>query len=323
MRPKDEARDLRKSFRCPTTESRRQCALIVGKTRLAVRLLDESAGGFAVLADGQPGVTENQQARLATAAGQFQVRVIHVRQIDPDDAADGASAGAESPRFRIGLSRLGEVESAGEETAICPAGRELRCSLWKWCPSSVSMVVVGVLFTLVVIALPLAMMGTFQRDGDRWLKRLAFWGGLRSPAAAVSGDEESGSPRKSSAEQGDFDAPSPFGSLPYSGRSARSTTTSAGAQLSLRDTVRRLPGATPLTLPEVVQALKLSGVQQRKIRLVIDAATQAVRDLDSRLQGRQRQQFSAIRAQAFEEERKEALKVLDAEQLAKWEELTK
>jgi len=301
MRPKDEARNQRKSFRCPMTESRRQGVLVVGKTRLPVWLLDESAGGFAVLADAPPWVTENQRVQLVTDAGWFHVGVIHVRQVDPDGAAKGASAGAEGPWFRIGLCRLGEVESAAEDAALCPAGFGLHFPLGKWCPSNSGlMAVVGLLFTLALIALPLAMMCTFKWDDDWWLKRLALWGGPRSSASAVSADTESRPPRLSSASQGDF-----------------------GGPWSLRDIARRLPGATPLTLPEVVQTLKLTDAQREKIRLVIDATTQAVRDLDSQLQGRQRQQLSAIRAQAFEESLKEALKVLDSEQRARWEALTK
>ena len=305
MRPKDEARNQRNSFRCPVAESRRQCALVVGKKRLPVRLLDESAGGFAVLADAPPWVTENQRVQLVTDAGWFHVGVIHVRQVDPDDAAKGASAGAEGPWFRIGLCRLGEVESAAEDAALCPAGFGLHFSLAKWCPSnSGSMVVVGVLFTLALIVLPLALMPTFKRNDGWWLKRLAPWDGPRSSASAASGD-------------------APFGSSSAGGRSAGSASTWAGAPWSLRDTARRLPGATPLTLPEVVRTLKLTDAQQKKIRLVIDATTQAVRDLDSQLQGRQRQQLSTIRAQAFEESLKKALKVLDSEQRARWEALTK
>jgi len=301
MRLKDEARDRRNSFRCPVTESWRQCALVVGKTRLPVWLLDESAGGFAVLADGPPGVTENQRVQLVTDTGWFDVGVIHVRQVDPEDAANGAPAGAEGPWFRIGLCRLGEFESAAEDAALFPAGFGLHFSLAKWCPSNRGlMVVVGVLFTLALIVLPLALMPTFKRDGDWWLKRLAPWDGARSPTSATSGDAESRPARLSSASQGDL-----------------------GAPWSLRDTARRLPGATPLTLPEVVRTLKLTDAQQEKIRLVIDATTQAMRDLDSPLQGRQRQQLSAIRAQAFEEALKEALKVLDSEQRARWEALTK
>jgi hypothetical protein len=305
MRPKDETRNQRESVRCPVTESRRQSVLVVGKTRLPVRLLDESAGGFAVLADAPPGVTENQRVQLVTDSGWFDVGVIYVRQVDPDDVANGASASAEGPWFRIGLCRLGEVESAAEDAALCPAGFGLYFSLAKWCPSnSGAMVVVGVLFTLAVIALPLAIMGTFKRNDDWSLKRPASWDGPRSSASAASGD-------------------APFGSSSAVGRSAGSASTWGGAPWSLRDTARRLPGATPLTLPEVVRTLKLTDAQQEKIRLVIDATIQAVRDLDSPLQGRQRQELSAIRAQAFEESLKEALKVLDSEQRAQWEALIK
>ena len=51
MGGKRQGRDQRKSFRCTVADTCQRCELKVGSHLLPARLLDESAGGFAVLVD--------------------------------------------------------------------------------------------------------------------------------------------------------------------------------------------------------------------------------------------------------------------------------
>ena len=77
--------DQRKSFRCPVADSRMECVLQIGATRVPGRLLNESAGGFSVLVDGPLSLGVDQTAELHNDSGWFEVRVVHVMEVSPPE----------------------------------------------------------------------------------------------------------------------------------------------------------------------------------------------------------------------------------------------
>lgn len=106
--------DKRKAFRCNVPESQQEAVLCVGKQRLAVRLQNESAGGFAVWCEHNPRIAPEDEARFFTSFGNFEVRVAHVAAVEPDPPGaepEGDLAPATPPRgFRLGLELLREMD---------------------------------------------------------------------------------------------------------------------------------------------------------------------------------------------------------------------
>jgi hypothetical protein len=98
---------------------------------------------------------------------------------------------------------------------------------------------------------------------------------------------------------------------------------SASASANLQETIRRLPGATAMVLPEVVCSLKLTKDQQEQIRHIVDAADQAIQRFDSiaQLEGRPREQISRCHVELHDEARRQALKLLSDRQQARWKKI--
>ena len=123
--PKKEF-DQRKSFRCPIPESQQEAELRVRWRRFAIRLFNESSGGFAALTDRDLGVAVGDMLTLTTGGGRYEVRVAHVTPIEPVQT-EGENAGAV---FRLGLERLHELAALpGGQTASGRflAGCQRRC----------------------------------------------------------------------------------------------------------------------------------------------------------------------------------------------------
>lgn len=107
-------RDQRKSSRHPVPKSRQRCEVkIAGEIRPAW-LLDESAGGFAVLVSSVDAEILNQRIGLHIDGMYFDVRVAHVAEVVPRISVSG-----NGPWFRLGLSCINEIESV--ESAEGPA----------------------------------------------------------------------------------------------------------------------------------------------------------------------------------------------------------
>jgi len=103
--------DQRKSFRIQTSEGREHACLTVGKREIKARILDESAGGFAVALLEEVEVQQNQMHLLKTAAGLYQTRIARIEHF-----ADGKL---------LGLVRLSDLSE--EET------KEPQAASWRDC----------------------------------------------------------------------------------------------------------------------------------------------------------------------------------------------
>lgn len=92
--------------------------------------------------------------------------------------------------------------------------------------------------------------------------------------------------------------------------------------MTLDDRVRRvarsLPGAAALTQPEVVEWLQLSPAQFQRIQQIVDAATDAIRELERLLASRSRREIAARREQILAAARFSALEQLTDEQRHRW-----
>ncbi|MGI8978448.1 MAG: hypothetical protein ACR2FY_04420 [Pirellulaceae bacterium] len=93
--------DQRQSFRSVIPEGREQAALLVGDESVDVRIVDESAGGFAVALCGDVDIRQNQVHALKSAAGLYETRVARIEHF-----SDGRL---------LGLMRLRDLPVGGEE----------------------------------------------------------------------------------------------------------------------------------------------------------------------------------------------------------------
>ncbi len=73
----------RKSFRCKVFGPAAQAELQLGKLKLACRLLDESAGGFAALVCCAHELTVGTVGRLSHCGGCYEVKVVHATRLKP------------------------------------------------------------------------------------------------------------------------------------------------------------------------------------------------------------------------------------------------
>jgi hypothetical protein len=93
----------RNSTRMQLPEGQEQAVLLVGETSVGVRILDESASGFAVALQADVDVRENQLHVLQSANGQYETRVARIEQY-----ADGRL---------LGLVRLKDLSAAQDLNA--------------------------------------------------------------------------------------------------------------------------------------------------------------------------------------------------------------
>jgi len=330
MSTTDALCNQRNSFRCPVTESRRRCELRIGAELLPARLVDESAGGFAVLVDRRPDLEIGQTVQLRTDSGWFDVQV--------RSAAEAPSPEEASDCFRLGLQRLGEAAPSEEPTAS-PFTFELRNRLRQWSPPNGWMSLSGVWLALAAIIVPLGLMGGLWYASRSEVGAAVSW---RDPWTSSSEGESSGGrtltePLPASGFGGGFQTASPsddhrdfaFGNVARSllGSSANRTgepdVFGPDAERNLRDLVRRLPGPTTLVLPEVVRRLRLTEKQQKLIRQLVDSMVEAHRrlDLDPLLRGAERREITRRRTELLDEYLRRALDVLTPEQRAEWKKI--
>ena len=264
-------------------ESRQAGILKVGDVQFPVRLMDESAGGFAVLTDRPPDVAVGQVVQLATDADWCHVHVTHVVPLEAAEQT-GPTGGA----FRLGLFRLGDVELPVERS-FWRVFDGLRFPLHHKFASTGSIFVLGMLLALIVVLLPVRMLGGFQLGGGQSRNSDSPWSPLPSNAA--------GRPQ----ENPPLAENTPTKSEPAARSSLR----------TLRNESHTLSGAAPLVLPDFVQALGLTTSQQKQIHKIVAASHEAVREIEAKSR---RDELPAIRARVLDEARGQAMKVLNGEQ---------
>jgi len=326
----------RQSFRCPVADSRRQCVLRVGNDQWPAELLDESTGGFSVLSDRSPDVDVDQPVFLGTDAGWFEVRVLHIQEVPASRDGEEADANRLSPRFRLGLSRLGDaLPPETPPVSVFAGSLHNRLGRWSNIQGGVPLFF-GVLLALVTVCVPLVFLDA------SWLSK--HWEGTGTssritpkatrlsrdpvsketlPAEDFNNDGFKTSPHR--LDEKTFE-PSNDGFPGFtSGRGSQAYRSAARSVTThrLHDTITRLPGATAFSLPEVARELKLTDDQREKIRQFVNATAEAMRrlDLDARLQGQQRQQITQRRGELLDEYRRRAVTLLTPKQRARWEEL--
>jgi hypothetical protein len=311
-------RDQRRSFRCPAFDPRREAELRAGDKRLSARVLDESAGGFAVVVAGKPGLNVGEVAQLRTEAGWFEVRVSNVTvtavgPIGPPAADEPQPAGADGQAsdrtvaHRLGLCRLRERDPPEEERRGRRPGWWRSCLAWTFAqvlPAHHSMLAVGAVVAVLAVGVPLLTVGLLSYGDDPSVQRMTQWSdGVLSAVVGKSGPHE---PADAATSE--------------TGRAAGTGESGVSPQDALRRTARRLPGVAPFTLPEAARFLGLTAPQQEQIRQIDEDATRRLQSLDRQWRG-SRHELTERRTSLLDDARRQALEALTGEQRTRWQEL--
>ena len=114
--------ERRSSYRCPVGGARRQGHLQIGKRSLAVQVLDESVGGFAIALDETPDCQIGAKLLLEIASTWVEVRAISIESLDRPSEESQEDDG--KTYTRLGLLRLRDLDPWEIET-------EAPCR-WSW-----------------------------------------------------------------------------------------------------------------------------------------------------------------------------------------------
>lgn len=144
MRLRNRNHDQRKSSRHPVPESRQRCEVKIEGEILPAWLLDESAGGFAVLVSSVGAEILNQRIELRVDGMYFDVRVAHVAEVVPKTSVSG-----KGPWFRLGLCCMNEIESAES-----PEGSTSATSVNALLAAATHWVAAHLRLSVVTVALP-------------------------------------------------------------------------------------------------------------------------------------------------------------------------
>jgi hypothetical protein len=352
MSAQDDILSLRKSFRCPIADVRQEAVMKVGDARIAVRLVDESAGGFAIEACNPPPLKIGDVFQLWTDTGWFEVQLANFAPIEtpcaeikesasgkeeetpprensapPFDANEATSHGGD-PTFRLGLRRLNDLV-APDDTANHSIWSLLRLHFSQFSPTGGSYAASGVIFSVLAIGGMLAIVVLLASIKGRGVN-------LDQLSARDDPPSRESTLFSPSAESNNRTHPSESSSglLPNKKESPASKIIDSihdqglsqlqKAKNAARDfskSISDLPGAASLVLPEVAGVLKLTEAQLEHIRGFVEETSRAIQDLDVMFPGASRQELSKKRMDIFDNARRLALETLTETQLIKWNEL--
>jgi len=345
-RAEQEGAEKREAFRCPVSAAGQEAVFQVGDAEIPVQLLDESAGGFALWADRDPGVEVDEVARLHTESGSHEVRVAHV-QSEQQTSEMGQGTEGDPPGFRLGLERLRELEARG---IMLPRMSWLdRVRVAGFCPLGTGNVAVGIVLALA-ITIGLVAIAVFLWRSDGTFIMPAGKLAKASPRSTIAEskserDRHTESERDRRASRPNFPEQDTTSERPAtepdwrwqrastSDHSTRGSPRPSGGPRSAaadsegcgdapwRTMIRRLPGAAVFLVEEVVQELNLTQEQVDELERIVELVGEAIQQIPIRWSHESRQQHAEKRQIVLAEARRRALEVLTEEQRACWETL--
>lgn len=272
--------DKRRSRRYPAWIANGRGELQIGERRLPVRLLDQSAGGYAVLANECPGIRRGDVIQLHVEVESFEMRVTYVgEESSGDPQAHGMS-------YRIGLERVKEF--LPQERVELPHHGWLAALLRRTRPRYLSSNLgVGLILAAVVACAPLVVLVLFQHFVHQ---------------ASGESAAENRAPEQTLAQP--------------DGVAAKAA--ASGREPGWADFIR-LPGASGFLVPSVIRELALTEAQQQQMRRIAAKTEEAFRGSVAEWERMSRQGRARSQADLLKAARKEAIDALTPEQRLKYE----
>lgn len=318
MEPAGKHDEQRHSFRCAVSGSRQRAELRIDRQRYPVLLLDESAGGFAVLMDCCPQTGEQSRIELHADVGGFQVQIVHVAEQEIP-ATDVAAEGAPQRRYRVGLTRVGDLDPP-EHRGVTGPGIWLRFALASMFPDSGSILVAGAVFAVFLAAAPVVLVFMFGWVSATPASRDGAGGEYSGQTLQVTGPDKTAGGRTSGQSMGRTAA----SGLDDLGNHVTKTVqqSTASDRDELGRLLRGMPGAAAFTLPEVVRELGLTSQQQDRIRELSETAEAMLAEPEPQSAMLNRAQRTAKRQVILDAARRDVLSLLDEQQQALYRQLT-
>ncbi|MGO9111792.1 MAG: hypothetical protein ACLP9L_21405 [Thermoguttaceae bacterium] len=231
--------------------------VLADRSRWPVRLLDQSAGGFAVETDGPTPLGRGDMAELCTDSFSSAVHVVYATAIEPgdEDCDSDADASESVQRFRLGLMRLSDLAIPSHKN------EDDR----RWVPWHLSLPANHrgqIVLFLGVLTIPVIAMIIF---GILLSTRPSPSSSARSPADGVFLAEQSLSKRNVLPD-----------SVAAAVRNAGTGSQSSAQVESRSEDLKHLPGAAPFVTAGVIHELQLTDAQLAKIRRILAITDEAI-----------------------------------------------
>lgn len=101
--------EQRNSYRCPNADEAQKAVIKIGQRKVVVKLTNQSAGGFSVVAKGSLRIREGKTLMVRTSAGWFQAQVVY-KQVNGGQTT-------------LGLNRLADLPDPRDSQIVKPGGR--------------------------------------------------------------------------------------------------------------------------------------------------------------------------------------------------------
>ena len=299
--------EQRKSYRCAVPSLRQEGELRFGEFRLPVRLLDQSAGGFAVISWQPPGVEIDSEGLLRAGDDWHEIRLINVTQMEPPESEEDLAPDDQGECFRLGLCRLGDAFDPDKKEASW-SWSMLRDHLNNIMPSHSSTVGFGVLFVTAVVVLPVVAILLMQNwNGNRVGDEVGLAKSIA--ATAKQGNKEPDWEKLSSGAQ------SKATPILTSGEDAAPLGGLSNYTEELTHIMSRNPGASVFLIPQVVRKLQITEEQKRQLQQIVATTSEVIIGMEDRLNGTiGPEQYQKLHDMA----RNNALQFLTDEQRSEW-----
>jgi hypothetical protein len=279
-----------------------------GDICLPVRVLDQSANGFAAMAWEACNVEAGSTGLFRAGEDWFEIRLINCIPMDPQELEEDSETDDQMQCFRLGLYRLADISDP-----------DVKQRGWMWpvfrvqygnvMPGNSTTLGFGVIFVLFVVVLPLMAILILQSfKGDK----VGDSAGLTKSIAATAkrGNTEPDWERLSSTAQSkatsiidpNVDA-APLGRL-------------ANYAEDLLSIIRSNPGASVFMVPEVIQKLGITETQKDQLKQIVEATNDIVNELETQLnRSISTEEYQKLLSTA----RNSAMQLLTDDQRTKWQ----
>ncbi|HEY4760732.1 MAG TPA: hypothetical protein VIH42_09140 [Thermoguttaceae bacterium] len=295
--------EQRKSVRLPVPISRQEGELRFGEIHLPVRLFDQSAGGFAALAQKSPAVNTGTTGLLRVGDDWYEICLIYIKQEEPQASQETSTSEEQEPCFRLGLSRICDVidPNAKQQRWFSPVLSVYRNQIR---PSNKTMAGFGLMFVFFITVMFITALYLFYNwEGESNTEAARFTKRMARENIRRNGQLNSSKGQSSVVDPGNGASQKPLASYLD----------------ELRDIIRHMPGAAAFTLPNVINQLNLTEEQQRQIQEIVDSTDETLVELEERETG-QKQLY--ISQELLDFARNSVLEILTPEQRLRWQELT-
>jgi hypothetical protein len=299
--------EQRKSYRYSVPSLRQDGELRFGEFRLPVRLLDQSAGGFAAMSRQPPGVEIDSAGLLRAGDDWHEIRLINVTPMEPPESEETSTPEDQGQCFRLGLYRLGDAFDPDKKEASW-SWSMLRDHLNNIMPPHSPAVGFGVLFVTAVVVLPVVAILLMQNwNGNSVGDEV----GLAKSIAATAklGKQEPDWEKLSSGAQ------SKATPILTSEEDAAPLKRLSNYTEELTHVISRNPGASVFLLPQVVRQLRITEEQKRQLQQIAATTSEVIITIEDQINGAiSPEQYQKLHNMA----RNNALQFLTDEQRSKW-----